>query len=288
MRVQVFWRVVAVGMFVVMLCGASEIRSQQTRNRPSRRATNPVRRTTTTTTPPPAAVASPTPTTRTPTDDATIVSTADQSTPADTGAAEPRRTTSTRRRTRTQTAQDAEDEQQQLRRTVNRLSEQVTKLSDDLSSMRDQQRTLVDLERLSRAEQRAEGFRTQLREVTEKELGLEARLEQIEYEIQPDAIERRTALMGTLRPAELREQVRRQLESERNRVQQQLNLLRTSRARLEAAITTADLEVERLRTRLDESERRALEAGTITTPDTPSPRTTDPATPGEPPDDRRQ
>lgn len=282
MRIQVVGRIVGMlaTLLVIVVFGASDIQSQQTRNRPSRRATNPVRRTTT---PPSPPSTSPTPATRTPTD-ATIISTADQQpTPDDTGAAEPRRTTTPRRRTRAQVVQDAEDEQQQLRRTVNRLSDQVTRLSEDLSSMKEQQRTLVDLERLSRAEQRAEGFRTQLREVSEKELGLEARLEQIEYEIQPDAIERRTALIGSLRPAELREQVRRQLESERNRVQQQLNLLRTSRSRLEAAVSTADLEVERLRARLDEADRRATDAGANTTPDTSSPRRTEPSTPGEPP-----
>lgn len=284
MRVQVVLRTTAalMAVFVVLVLGASDIQSQQERNRRSRRITNPVRRTTTT-----PAAASPTPATRTQTD-ATIVSTADQPTPDDTGAAEPRRTTSARRRTRAQAAQDAEDEQQQqLRSTVNRLSDQVTKLLEDLTSLKDQQRTLVDLERLSRAEQRAEGFRAQLREVMEKELGLQARLEQIEYEIQPDAIERRTALMGTLRPSELREQVRRQLESERNRVQQQLNLLTTSRARLEAAVVTADLEVERLRARLDEADRRASEANATPLEDRQQPPPTEPTTQGEPPENQQ-
>src|SRR5262245_40802479 len=47
-------------------------------------------------------------------------------------------------------------EQVRLRKTITDLSGQVNKLADKLSQMEEQQRALVDIERLSRAEQRAE------------------------------------------------------------------------------------------------------------------------------------
>lgn len=144
-------------------------------------------------------------------------------------------------------------EEDSMRRTVNELSTQVTKLSDKLTQMEQQQRTLVDLERLSRAEQRAEGFRAQLREVQEKESNLTGRMEQIEFELRPESIERSVAVNGSTRPEEAREARRRALESEKTRTRSQIDALQSSRLRLEAAIVTADTEVDRLRKRIDET-----------------------------------
>jgi chromosome segregation ATPase len=140
-----------------------------------------------------------------------------------------------------------------MRSTVDKLSTQVTKLSDKLTQMEQQQRTLVDLERLSRAEQRAEVFRAQLREVQEKESNLTGRMEQIDYELRPDSIERSVAVNGSTRPEEAREARRRALESEKTRTRSQLDALQSSRQRLESAIVTADTEVDKLRKRLDET-----------------------------------
>ncbi len=57
---------------------------------------------------------------------------------------------------------------------------------------------------------------------------------------------------GTVHPEEARESRRRQLESERQRVQAQIAILETSRVRLEGAIATADAEVDLLRARLNQ------------------------------------
>jgi uncharacterized protein (DUF2235 family) len=134
---------------------------------------------------------------------------------------------------------------------MERLSAQVNALNDKLSQMEQQQRTLVDLERLSRAETRAEGLRVQLRDVQEKEADLQSRSEQLDYESKPEVIERTLAVTGSTRPEELRETRRRQLEAEKSRVQSQLNLIATSRARLETAIANADAEADRIRARVD-------------------------------------
>jgi chromosome segregation ATPase len=170
-------------------------------------------------------------------------------------------------------------EEDSMRRTVNELSTQVTKLSDKLTQMEQQQRTLVDLERLSRAEQRAEGFRAQLRDVQEKEANLAARMEQIEFELRPDSIERSVAVNGSTRPEEAREARRRALESEKTRTRAQLDTFQSSRLRLEAAIITSDSEVDRLRKRIEEtSEPQQTNTQTTDTPgeagQTPAPAPT--------------
>ncbi|HEV2762056.1 MAG TPA: hypothetical protein VGV38_03595 [Pyrinomonadaceae bacterium] len=235
--------------------------AQQERDRPSRRTTNPTR--------PQPAVPVPTPR-PTPADDVTLVRDA-----TDPQAEEGRRTTRrTPARTTRRRAAEEDAEADTVRRTVEDLSSQVNTLSRDVNELKGQQRTLVSLERLSRAEQRAENFRTQLRDVTEKELNLQGRLEQLDYELQPDNVQRRAALTGTLRPDELRAQIQRQLEGERRRVQQQLDLLNTSRVRLESAVATADLEVERLKAQLEEDERLAREQGATGTNPAPNATTT--------------
>jgi chromosome segregation ATPase len=148
---------------------------------------------------------------------------------------------------------EPESEEEAMRRTVNDLSNQVNKLSDKLSQMEENQRTLVDMERLSRAEQRAEALRTQQRDVLEKEGILQARLEQIEFNLKPENIDRSVSTFGSTRPEDARDARRRALESEKTRVQAQIELYATSRQRLETAIINADLEVDKLRRRIEEA-----------------------------------
>ena len=137
----------------VSLC-FDHVSAQRKRNKRSRRITNPV-----TVTP-----VQPTTTTST---EPQIISTADQqasdqNNTSDTNVQNNSRSTNRRRAA---TAAEPESNEDSVRRTVNYLSSQVTKLNDKLSQMEQQQRTLVDLERLSRAEQRAEGLRAQQRDV---------------------------------------------------------------------------------------------------------------------------
>jgi chromosome segregation ATPase len=144
-----------------------------------------------------------------------------------------------------------ESEQESLRRTISDLSGQLNKLTDKLNSMEEQQRSLVDIERLSRAEQRAETFRAQLRDVHAKETDLQAQLDQLDYALQPENIARAVGMYGTTHPEDAREQRRRQLENQKTRLRAQLDELGQSRTRLEAAIATADAEVDKLRQQMD-------------------------------------
>lgn len=146
-----------------------------------------------------------------------------------------------------------------MKQTIRTLSSQVDKLTNKINQMDESQRSLVDLERLSRAEQRASSLRVELRDVQSKESDLQARAEELEYALKPENIERSIAGYGTTHPEELREQRRRQLESERDRVRKQLGQLAASRTQLEQAIASADVEVERLRKRLDAADAAAIE-----------------------------
>src|SRR5258706_10027905 len=149
--------------------------------------------------------------------------------------------------------------QSQDQQTIRSLSSQVDRLTEKISQMDEAQRSLVDLERLSRAEQRASALRTELRDVQSKESDLQARAEDLDYALKPENIERSIAGYGTTHPEELREQRRKQLESEKERVRKQLAQLSASRAQLELAIASADVEVERLHKRLDASDAAAIQ-----------------------------
>lgn len=251
-------RRIMIVLVVLLAFGLSldEASAQRKRTRRSRRVTNPVATQT----------VAPAPSTQSA--EPQIISTADQQASEQGNASDisgqvpatPRRTTNRKR-----PAAETETEEDSMRRTVNDLSNQVNKLSDKLSQMEENQRTLVDMERLSRAEQRAEVLRTQQRDVLEKEGILQARLEQIEFNLKPENIDRSVSTYGSTRPEEARDARRRALESEKVRTQAQLELYATSRLRLETAIINADLEVDKLRRRIEEATEPPTK---LATPDT--------------------
>lgn len=92
----------------------------------------------------------------------------------------------------------------------------------------------------SSAEQNVADLRAQLNDVQAKENELQARARQLDEDLKPENIERSLAGVGSTKPEELRELRRRQLNIERDSVRKQLNLLATSRQRLESAIRTAE------------------------------------------------
>ncbi|HEX8844581.1 MAG TPA: hypothetical protein VF791_08050 [Pyrinomonadaceae bacterium] len=85
-----------------------------------------------------------------------------------------------------------------------------------------------------------ENLRSQLGDVQKKEEELQARVKQLDEDLRPENIEKFFALNGSTRPEELREQRRRQLESEKARVESQLDQVAQSRTRLESAIARAE------------------------------------------------
>jgi DNA repair exonuclease SbcCD ATPase subunit len=145
-------------------------------------------------------------------------------------------------------------DEQNMQQTINALSNQVNRLNDKLTQMQENDRSLIDMERLTRAEQRAENLRAQLLDAESKLADLQSKLEQVDYGLRPENIER-AAGYGTVHPEEARDARRRQLESEKSRLQAQMRILETSQTRLETSIATADAEVDTLRRRLEQQQQ---------------------------------
>jgi chromosome segregation ATPase len=178
--------------------------------------------------------------------DVKIISTADQTT----DTAEPAQSPEPKKpKAATPSNQGSPEDMQQ---TITNLSKQVDRLADKLSQMQEDDRYQLDMERLTRAEQRAEQLRMQLVDVQSKIADLEAQLEGIEFALRPENIERATATFGSTRPEEARQARQRQLESERTRVKAQLRILQTSQTRLEVSCANADNEVDLLRQKIQQ------------------------------------
>ncbi len=176
-----------------------------------------------------------------------IISTAEENT-GDTE--QPIESSTAKKRRATKATSNGEDMQD----TINALSNQVNRLNDKLTQMQENDRSLLDMERLTRAEQRAENLRAQLIDAESKLADLQSKLEQVDYGLRPENIER-AAGYGTVHPEEARDARRRQLESEKSRLQAQIRILETSQTRLETSIGTADAEVDSLRRRLEQQQQ---------------------------------
>ncbi|MEP6925641.1 MAG: hypothetical protein ABI954_14340 [Pyrinomonadaceae bacterium] len=145
------------------------------------------------------------------------------------------------------------------------------------SAQEKEDRSLLDLERLSLAEGRAEAFRKQLSDVIEREAAMRSKIEQLDYQMRPEVIQSETATIGSLRPEEVRESRRKMLENEKTRTNEQLTQILQSRTRLEAAVINADSLVDKLRARveseIDEETRKS--ANKISAKDSTEPKIQD-------------
>jgi hypothetical protein len=114
-----------------------------------------------------------------------------------------------------------------------------------------QKRLAMNLDILTKAEQRVESLRKQSFEMLDKENSLKTRLEQIDSDLRPESIERSVAFVGSLRPEELRASRKKSLEAERNNVQSLLTEIQRTRSNLDLNVQKAEMLVERLRTKLE-------------------------------------
>lgn len=162
------------------------------------------------------------------------------------------------------------EDPESMKRTIRTLSNQVDKLGDKLNEMQTSQQSMVDLERLSRAEQRSSQLRTEFRDVESKKADLEVHLEQLENDLKPENIERAVAGYGTTRPEELRAQRQKSLENDRTRTRQQIDQLTASESRIQQAIATSDVEIDRLQKKLEAADKAAIENAKTANP-SPSP-----------------
>jgi len=114
-----------------------------------------------------------------------------------------------------------------------------------------QKRLLLNLDILTRAEQRSESLRKQMFEIMEKENGIRTRLEQIEIEMRPEMIERTLQLSGSMKPEEIREGRRKSLVAERSNLQSLMGEIQSTRSSLTASLQKADIMVDKLRAKLE-------------------------------------
>lgn len=136
---------------------------------------------------------------------------------------------------------------------IKQLNERIKKLEDGQKSSYDekQKRLLLNLDILTRAEQRSESLRKQNFEMLEKESAVRSRLEQIEIDMRPEAINRSLQMMGSMKPEEVRENRKKSLEAESKNLQTLLMEIQTTRANIYANLQKADQMVEKLRTKLE-------------------------------------
>ena len=122
-----------------------------------------------------------------------------------------------------------------------------------------QKQLLLNLDIVTRAETRAESLRKQLFDIIEKENSIQARLEQIDIESRSETIDRSVALMGSMRPEELRDQRRKSLAAEKTNLESLLTQIQSNRLTIENSVQKADALVEKIRTRLDRDIDNALQ-----------------------------
>lgn len=136
---------------------------------------------------------------------------------------------------------------------IKELTERIKKLEETRETTYDekQKRLLLNLDILTRAEQRSESLRKQLFEMIEKENSIKIRLDQIDLDSRPEAIERVLQMAGSLRPEDVRENRRKTLLAEKNNLASLLQQIQQNRANLENNVLKADQMVERLRTKLE-------------------------------------
>jgi hypothetical protein len=146
-----------------------------------------------------------------------------------------------------------------LRKSVQTLNQRLREISDKVVAPGSSQsgpssgptnRLSLNLEILTKAEQRAEALRKELLERIEREASLRSRLAQNDEDIRPENIERALNPIGTTRTVEMRDTRRRVLENERRGFDALLMQISQSRARLEEDVKQADALVTRLRQRI--------------------------------------
>jgi len=151
-------------------------------------------------------------------------------------------------------AQDC-PEAEQLRKNVQQLTSQVQRLKTRVAELEQDRLATTIQQQLEQEEQRGEGLQLHLIEIAEKEAPLQSRVDQINQQLRPEALERILAGVGSVHPEDTREEVRKRLTAEKLRLQYQLELFRQDRVRSQASLATTDAAIQRLKQKLTEALR---------------------------------
>lgn len=142
-----------------------------------------------------------------------------------------------------------------LRKSVQDLNVVVRGLRRRVAELEKDRLATTLQEQLEREEQRGQTLQLHMYEISEKEQPLLARMEQINMQLRPEAMERTLAGVGSVHPEDLRDEVKKKLLSERIRIQMQLDLLRQDRFRTQSSLATTDAAIARLKQKLAEALR---------------------------------
>ena len=136
---------------------------------------------------------------------------------------------------------------------IKELNERINRLESTQKNDYDekQKRMLLNLDILTRAEQRSESLRKQYFEMIEKENAVKTRLDQIENDSRPEMIERTLQRAGSMKPEEIRDLRRKSLAAERSNLESLLTEIQSTRSNLTVNLQKADQMVEKLRAKLE-------------------------------------
>lgn len=143
---------------------------------------------------------------------------------------------------------------------VRDLTDRINKLESGQRGTYDekQKRLLLNLDILTRAEQRTESLRKQVFELIEKENALRTRIDQIDFDIRPEMIERSLQLSGSMKPEEIRDNRRKSLAAEKANLQSLMTDVQNTRGSINTSLQRAEAMVEKLRAKLEKDIDDAL------------------------------
>ena len=191
------------------------------------------------------------------TGDASVVSLADQYQDSSTQIIQPPATQSLA----STDPQLPEETAERLKELQTRIRKLETAPKNDKSAYEQRQKILLtNLDILTKAEQRSESLRKQRFDLIDKETSIRTRLDQIEFDMRPESIERNVATMGSLRPEEIRDARRKSLDAEKRNLTNLLNEVVSTRNTLEQNLLNSDALVDKLRSRLEKDINDALDA----------------------------
>ncbi len=121
-----------------------------------------------------------------------------------------------------------------------------------------QKQMMMYLDLLTKTEQRAASLRQQLFDLLEKQNSISSKLNQVENQLRPEAIESSTSLTGSLRPEDVRQQRKVSLELEKANLEAIMRQIDLNRGSLEENLRKADFLVERIRVKFEKAVDDAL------------------------------
>ena len=143
----------------------------------------------------------------------------------------------------------------QLRKNVTQLSGENQLLKKRVADLEKDRLATAIQEQLEKEEQRGEALQQHLFEISEKENPLAVRMDQVNQQLNPEAIDRNLAGVGSLHPEEVRDEVKKRLANEKIRIQAQLELLKQDQRRTQGSLATTDTAIQRLKQKLLEAQR---------------------------------